>query len=255
MVDEIVTDETASADWEERATGHADTIRQAMKRMNVNAATIGGELTKAHTIIPYGRWFAWLRDNFEWSPRTATTFMRVHDMAVSLGSETFSDLPIQQSALYLMARSTTPESVRAELIAMAKAGTKVSHAIAKEHIRETFAQKVASARIQANVARGGPVVLPDDAAAKPSAPAPLFNEPEYEIDDDRLDVYERARDALNELKGALPPSATNDPDEEMFDAIVALENRIKDAYWEVVTGEAPTDTSVGLPAPMERPAP
>jgi hypothetical protein len=54
--------------------------------------------------------------------------------------------------------------------------------------------------------------------------ARLFDEPIREVVDDRLDVYERARDALNELKAALP-SATDD--------IERLLERINTAYWEV----------------------
>jgi hypothetical protein len=59
----------------------------------------------------------------------------------------------------------------------------------------------------------------------PLAAAKLFDEPVREVDDDRLDVYERARDALNELKAALPPSAADD--------IERLLGRINAAYWEV----------------------
>jgi hypothetical protein len=58
----------------------------------------------------------------------------------------------------------------------------------------------------------------------PAAVAKLFDEPVREVDDDRLDVYDRARDALNELKAALP-SATDD--------IERLLERINTAYWEV----------------------
>jgi hypothetical protein len=58
----------------------------------------------------------------------------------------------------------------------------------------------------------------------PTAVPKLFDEPVREVDDDRLDVYERARDALAELKAALP-SATDD--------IERLLERINAAYWEV----------------------
>jgi hypothetical protein len=58
----------------------------------------------------------------------------------------------------------------------------------------------------------------------PAAAAKFFDEPKREVDDDRLDVYERARDAVNELKAALP-SATGD--------IERLLGRINAAYWEV----------------------
>jgi hypothetical protein len=57
-----------------------------------------------------------------------------------------------------------------------------------------------------------------------AAAAKFFDEPKREVDDDRLDVYERARDALTELKAALP-SATED--------IERLLERVNAAYWEV----------------------
>jgi hypothetical protein len=54
---------------------------------------------------------------------------------------------------------------------------------------------------------GSPMAANDETA--PATAAKFFDEPKREVDDDRLDVYERARDALNELKAALP-SATDD---------------------------------------------
>jgi hypothetical protein len=65
--------------------------------------------------------------------------------------------------------------------------------------------------------------MADDEPA-PASAARFFNEPKREVDDDRLDVYERAAAVLNELKGALPPSAIDD--------IERLLERIKAAYWE-----------------------
>jgi hypothetical protein len=218
---------------------HIAAIRDALKRMNVDAIAIGKELVAVKSLVPRGEWGTWLKDNFKWTTRTAANFMAVYQLADEYGhiveSEKFSDLPIKLSALYLLARDTTPDSVRAELFAMAKEGTEVTHAMAD--------QKIAAAKAR----------TPKSKAPTGGAPAAkLFDAPDndvVDVDDDRLDVYERARDALNELKGALPPSARDDPDEEMFDAMVALENRIKDAYWEVVTGEPPTDESAGFPAP------
>jgi hypothetical protein len=64
--------------------------------------------------------------------------------------------------------------------------------------------------------------MADDGPAP--AAARFFDEPKREVDDDRLDVYERAAAVLNELKGALP-SATGD--------IERLVERINAAYWEV----------------------
>ena len=187
-------------------------IRDALGRMSVDAITIGKALSEAKSLlVKNGDWKDWLETSFKWTPRTATNFLTVYEMSreYELVSKTgrFSDLPIKLSALYLLARSTTPDAVRADLIEMAKAGTTVTHAMAQH--------KIAEANRTAPVAK-------------------LFDSPEPEVDDDRLDVYERAREALNELKSALPPSALNDPGQEMFRDIERMLVRITDAYWEVL---------------------
>jgi hypothetical protein len=200
----------------------------ALGRMSVDAITIGKELSEAKSLlVKHGDWEDWLETSFKWTPWTATNFLTVYEMSreyeLTSKTEKFSDLPIKLSALYLLARSTTPDTVRADLIEMAKAGTTVTHAMAQHKIAE----------------------------AKRTAPAPvakLFDSPEPEVDDDRLDVYERAREALNELKSALPPSAFNDPDKEMFNDIKRVLARITDAYWEVLGVPAE-----GAALPMDEP--
>jgi hypothetical protein len=78
----------------------------------------------------------------------------------------------------------------------------------------------------------------------PAAAAKFFDEPKREVDDDRLDVYERARDALKELKATLP-SATDD--------IERLLERINAAYWEVCG--VPENEVTPTPPRTEKPAP
>jgi hypothetical protein len=79
----------------------------------------------------------------------------------------------------------------------------------------------------------------------PAAAVKFFDEPKHEVDDDRLDVYERARDALNELKAALPPSAADD--------IERLLGRINAAYWEVCG--VPADEVTSVPPQTEKSVP
>jgi hypothetical protein len=78
----------------------------------------------------------------------------------------------------------------------------------------------------------------------PAAAVKFFDEPKREVDDDRLDVYERARGALNELKAALPPSAADD---------IELLGRINAAYWEVCG--VPADEVTPVPPRTEKPVP
>jgi hypothetical protein len=86
--------------------------------------------------------------------------------------------------------------------------------------------------------------MADDGPA-PVVAAKHFDEPKREVDDDRLDVYERAAAVLKELKGALPPSATDD--------IERLLGRINAAYWEVCG--VPENEVTPAPARTEKPAP
>ena len=201
-------------DRKHRLRTFALAIRDALGRMSVDAITIGKALSEAKSLlVKNGDWEDWLETSFKWTPRTATNFLMVYEIArkYELASKTgkFSDLPIKLSALYLLARSTTPDAVRADLIEIAKAGTAVTHAIAQRKLAETH-------------------------RTAPTPVAKLFDSPEPEVDDDRLDVYERAREALNELKSALPPSALNDPGQEMFNDIERMLARITNAYWEVL---------------------
>jgi hypothetical protein len=198
----------------QRLRASALAIRDALGRMSVDAIAIGKELSGAKSLlVKNGDWNDWLETSFKWTPRTATNFLTVYEMSreYELTSKTgkFSDLPIKLSALYLLARSTTPDAVRADLVEMAKAGTTVTYAMAQRKLAE----------------------------ANRTAPAPvakLFDSPEPQVDDDQLDVYERAREALNELKNALPRSALNDPGQEMLKDIERMLARITDAYWEVL---------------------
>jgi hypothetical protein len=66
--------------------------------------------------------------------------------------------------------------------------------------------------------------MANDGPAPAAAAAKFFDTPRREVDDDRLDVYERAAAVLNELKEALPSAGAD---------IEQLMERIKAAYWEV----------------------
>jgi hypothetical protein len=66
--------------------------------------------------------------------------------------------------------------------------------------------------------------MADDGAVPATSAAKFFDEPKREVDDDRLEVFERAAAVLNELKEALP-TAVGD--------IERLTERIKAAYWEL----------------------
>lgn len=58
---------------------------------------------------PQGRWLSWIETEFSWTDRTALNFMRV---AEHFKSETVSDLPIDVTALYLLAGPSVPQTAR-----------------------------------------------------------------------------------------------------------------------------------------------
>ena len=115
-----------------RLAAHADAIRTLGKQTQHNIIEIGRHLTEARDDVGHGNWLFWLTREFGWSDRTALNFMRVYQM--SLKSEKFSDLNIPVSALYLLARPSTPAEVREEVIERAEAGEQITVADVKEAV-------------------------------------------------------------------------------------------------------------------------
>ena len=102
----------------------ASAIRVLGKRMARDIIEIGRLLTECQDRVGHGGWAEWLKREFGWTDRTALNFMRVHAMAAK--SENFSDLPIDASALYLLARPSTADDIRHEVIERAANGETIS---------------------------------------------------------------------------------------------------------------------------------
>jgi hypothetical protein len=113
-------------------TAHADAIRALGKQTQHNIIEIGRHLTEARDEVGHGDWQFWLAREFNWSDRTALNFMRVYEL--SRKSEKFSDLSIPVSALYLLARPSTPDEVHEQVIKRAEAGERITVAAVKEVI-------------------------------------------------------------------------------------------------------------------------
>jgi hypothetical protein len=111
---------------------HAALIRRLGKRMITDLIEIGRRLTLSKPIVPHGNeaggegWEAWLKREFGWSPDTALNFMRVYELSQDYNSRNFRDLSITPSALYFLARRSTPEAVRTEMIERANAGENIT---------------------------------------------------------------------------------------------------------------------------------
>jgi hypothetical protein len=104
----------------ERMLGeHADEIRRLGKRVVSDIIEIGERFTECKRLTGHGYWAAWLHQQLGWGEDTALNFMRVFEMSKS---RNFRDLNIGVSTLYLLARPSTPESAREEILNRAQAG-------------------------------------------------------------------------------------------------------------------------------------
>jgi hypothetical protein len=117
---------------------YADAIRRLGKQTIANIIEIGRHLTEAKKIAGHGNWLPWLDREFGWTDRTALNFMRV--FALSLKSETVSDLDLPVGALYLLAAPSTPTEACEAVIKRAEAGEPIS--------TDTVRQAIAKARQQ-----------------------------------------------------------------------------------------------------------
>jgi Protein of unknown function (DUF3102) len=109
---------------------HAEVIRTLGKRVVADVIEIDRRLTEAKALAGHGRWLPWLEREFGWSDDTACKYMRVHAMVSK--SELGSDLDLPLNALYLLARPSTPESARTEVLDRTEAGERMTHAQVKE---------------------------------------------------------------------------------------------------------------------------
>ncbi|MBI1929653.1 DUF3102 domain-containing protein [Candidatus Poribacteria bacterium] len=118
-------------------------IKGLVKNIAQETIRIGGQLMEVKTLLPHGLFGEWLRFEFDWSADTAERFMNVARWAFK--NPQFADFGFGPSALYLLAKPSTPEAARQEAIERAEAGEIISHALAlaiiaahKENQTENF---------------------------------------------------------------------------------------------------------------------
>jgi hypothetical protein len=98
---------------------HADAIRQAGKRVVDDLIEIGRRLTECKLLLGHGAFSPWLEREFGWSDDTALRYMQVYQLSISRNLRDFN-LPI--SGLYLLAKPSTPDAVRDDVLERASAG-------------------------------------------------------------------------------------------------------------------------------------
>jgi hypothetical protein len=119
---------------------HADAIKALGKRIIADLIEIGRRLCECKAILGHGNWLPWLEREFGWSDDTALNFMRAHELAKF---RNFTDLSLPPSALYLLARPSTPETIRDEILARAET-ERLSHSEVKQLIDQSRGIKSAT---------------------------------------------------------------------------------------------------------------
>lgn len=86
------------------------------------AVETGKDLIEAKALVPHGKWGQWLKENFNWSERSAQNYMNA-TKAVAKNAE-FADL--KPASIVALTAKNVPEAVKSEVIADLQAGKKPS---------------------------------------------------------------------------------------------------------------------------------
>src|SRR5262249_55070025 len=89
-------------------------IRSGIRKLTTEGAIeIGRLLSVVKEKVSYGDWLRWLKEEFDWTDRSARNFMSVFKMTQRANKlEIISNLSISPTALYLLAAPRTPDKVR-----------------------------------------------------------------------------------------------------------------------------------------------
>src|SRR3954451_11168299 len=99
---------------------HAEAIRVLGRRVVGDIIEIGNRLIAVKGHLAHGEWLPWLDREVGWEERTARRFMSVSEAFNK--SDIVSDLPIDASALYLLAAPSVPQVVREQAVEKAEKG-------------------------------------------------------------------------------------------------------------------------------------
>ena len=117
-----------------------DICRQAQATALMYAVEIGRRLCEAKSLLPYGQWGAWLRDEVKFSQSSANNFMRLFDeygsaqisiFGASVDSQTLGKLPYTK-ALQLLAIPSDEREMFAEEVDAENISTRELAAAIKE---------------------------------------------------------------------------------------------------------------------------
>jgi hypothetical protein len=107
---------------------HAEKIRTLLRRTGRDVIEIGKLLKDARKRLQHVEWLPWLQEEFRMSPDMAERFINVH---TRLGKyRNMRNLP-PPTVLYELAKPSTPEETRTEIMQRAQAGERISTKEAK----------------------------------------------------------------------------------------------------------------------------
>ena len=104
-------------------------IKSLIRRNVQEIVDIGQNLIEVKAQLGHGNFRAWLKAEFDWSVRTASRFMQV---ATKFKCAKLAHLNIAVSALYLLAKSSTPEQALKEALEIASEGENLTYSKAAE---------------------------------------------------------------------------------------------------------------------------
>ena len=113
----------------ELVRSYTQDIKDLIGQASYNILAIGEKLIAVKKQLVHGDFVRWLDDEFEWDVRTAQRMMLV---AQRFKNDNLSLLPIEQSAMYLLAEKATPDAFVANVIEVAREGTVITHSKAKQ---------------------------------------------------------------------------------------------------------------------------
>lgn len=135
ILDLVPHDESGNVS-ERWLAAEAGAIRALAKNVVRDVIEIGRHLSGVKATLPHGAWLPWLEREFAWSQQTANKFMHVHEISKLPHLGNLADSSIDISGLYLLAAPSTPEAAREEVVKLAGAGGKLTHAKVKEIVDE-----------------------------------------------------------------------------------------------------------------------
>jgi len=172
-------------------------IKALVGRTAQNIVLIGEKLQAVKKQLLRGEWEPWLRENFDWTPKTAQRMMQV---ARRFKNDTVSFLPIEPGALYLLSEKSTPAPFIDTVIAVAKEGTVITQSKTKEMLatyKELHTSHVATITESGQEDKDEPEEEPEDAVV-PVSSSPLASAPSLILIPDPPPVVNGQRPTFNQ---------------------------------------------------------